>query len=166
MKIQKTLWFTLMTLLIGVFDSGACARNSFIVDAQLNSVSGGAGLNTGLVIAKGQLLAIDARTEDKWTINPDNAYLCNANGEGNPFGTSLASSFTLPGTDFTFLYGTLVGSLDDGKTFFPIGTHSEQMIVIESGTLSLYMWDRDSANNSGKINVDIDVYNTNQPTVN
>jgi len=161
MKIQKTLWVTLITLLIGCFASGAYARNSFLVDAQLNSVSGGVGLNTGLVVTRGQLLAIDAATQDKWTINPDTAYFCNANGEGNPYGTSLDSSFTLPGTDFTFLYGTLVGSLDGGKTFFPIGTHSEQMIVIDSGTLSLYMWDRDNANNSGRITVDIDVYNSN-----
>ena len=159
-KIKLSL--ILITLLIGCFATGANARSTFQVDAKANSVSGGVGLNTGIAVTQGQLLTIDARTADMWTIKQsDDAFLCNANGEGNPFGSNRAIPFTLPGTDFSFLFGTLVGSLDDGKTFFPIGTHSEQIIAKAEGLLTLYMWDSDNLNNAGLITVDVDVYNSN-----
>jgi hypothetical protein len=59
--------------------------------------------------------------------------------------------------EFTFPLGTLVGSLDMGKAFFAIGTQME-MTVLRPGTLRLYFWDNDFANNGGSVRVDVKVY--------
>lgn len=159
MKNQQKLRSIIAALLIGCFATGVNALDVFQVDAVENSVSGGVGLDTGILVTKGQLLTINANTADRWSIDPDPIYLCNANGEGNPFGKEQKPT-TIPNIDFSFLNGTLIGSLDDGKTFFPIGIHSEQTIISD-GALKLYMWDTDNTNNSGKITVDVAVYNRN-----
>jgi len=58
---------------------------------------------------------------------------------------------------FSFLYGSLVGSLDDGKTFFPVGTRLE-MTILGSGQLSLFYWDSNNQDNSGSVTATVVVY--------
>lgn len=79
----------------------------------------------------------------------------NANGLSNPFGGNYGL-FTQSG--FSFFYGSLVGSLDGGKTFFPVGTRMEMSILIPEGRLTLYYWDSNKADNSGSVIATVAVY--------
>jgi hypothetical protein len=145
-----------IVFVLGSFATGAYAAK-FNVDANQNSVSGGNGYDTGIVVKPGQLLVFDAGKLDTWILGPG-PRASNANGLGNPFGANFGN-YTLPGTDFSFLYGALVGSLDGGKTFFPIGTKGEQSIIKGGwGRLRLYAWDSNAVDNSGSIEVHVEVY--------
>ncbi|PYQ29960.1 MAG: hypothetical protein DMF56_09545 [Acidobacteria bacterium] len=126
----------------------------FVVKANSNSVSGGAPLNTGIAVNPGQLLTITASPDDTWSAGSGNR-TSNANGLGNPQGGNFGA-FTKG--DFSFLYGSLVGSLDNGKTYFGVGTRLE-MTVLAPGRLSLYYWDINNADNTGDVTATVDVYN-------
>jgi hypothetical protein len=78
----------------------------------------------------------------------------NANGLGNPFGGAVG---TLTINGFSFLYGSLIGSLDGGQTFFPVGTRLE-MTILGPGRLSLYYWDLNNADNFGDVAVTVVLY--------
>ncbi|SJM94774.1 putative PEP motif anchor domain protein [Crenothrix polyspora] len=156
MNKQLKFWRLATMLFIGSFATGAYAT-TFNVNANVNSVSGGVGLNTGITVTPGKLLVISADKQDTWSLG-SGTRTGNANGLGNPFGGNFGN-FTKPLTNFSFLFGTLVGSLDNGLTFFPIGTRMEQSIVKSGGgTLRLYAWDANSADNSGSIAVNVEVY--------
>jgi hypothetical protein len=127
---------------------------NFSVKAKENSVSGGAPLLTGISLTPGQLLTINVDPCDSWIAGKDKR-TSNANGLGNPFGGNFGL-FTKNG--FSFLYGSLVGSLDEGKTFFPVGTRLE-MTILYPGRLALYYWDSDNANNSDSVVATVAVYN-------
>jgi hypothetical protein len=75
---------------------------------------------------------------------------------GNPLGNDFGF-FAHNG--FSFLYGSLIGSLDGGKTFFAVGTRLEMTIVCPAGVLLLYYWDINKADNSGSITATVAVYN-------
>lgn len=159
MNKQIKLCAVAATFFMGGFCASAQAK-VFNVDANSHSVSvagRAAGLNTGVTVKPGNLLVINASKQDTWALGAAQ-HTSNANGLGNPIGLKVPN-FTLRGTSFSFLPGTLVGSLDNGLTFFPIGTRMEQTITKNGGgTLKLYTWDSDNANNSGTIAVDVDVY--------
>lgn len=124
-----------------------------VVRAKENSVSGGVGLNTGIVVAPGDLLTISARPDDTWSAGPG-PRTSNANGLGNPTGQNFGV-YTRNG--FAFLYGSLIGSLDGGATFFAVGTRME-MTVLAPGRLSLYYWDSNNADNSGSVTAIVVLY--------
>jgi hypothetical protein len=128
--------------------------HDFVVKANQNSVSGGSAMNTGVSVQPGQLLTISASPDDTWSAGAANR-TSNANGLGNPLGGSFG---TFTKGDFVFLYGSLVGSLDGGKTFFPVGTRME-MTILAPGKLSLYYWDINNADNSGEVTATVAVYN-------
>lgn len=156
MNKQFKLWSLLIMLFIGSFATGAYAR-TFSVEANAHSVSapGGAGLNTGIVVGPGKLLVISANKQDTWSLGATAARTGNANG----LSFAIFGNFTKPLTNFSFLFGTLVGSLDNGLTFFPIGTRMEQTIVKGGGgTLRLYCWDANNADNTGTIAAHVEVY--------
>lgn len=125
----------------------------FVVQAAANSASGGAGLNTGINVAPGDLLTISVDPNDTWAAGTG-ARTSNANGLGNPFGTNFGT-YTKNGG--TFLFGSLVGSLNGGATFFPVGTRME-MTMVGPGTLSLYYWDSNTADNAGSVTATVAVY--------
>lgn len=129
--------------------------SQFVVKAKANSVSGGTPLVTGITVTKGQLLTISVPPDDKWSAGAADRE-SNANGLSNPFGGNYGV-FTKSG--FSFFYGSLVGSLDDGKTFFAVGTRMEMSILIPSGRLLLYYWDVNNADNSGEITATVACYN-------
>ena len=121
---------------------------SFQVNAKENAASDGTPLNTGIKVKPGQLLTISASPEETWCAGGGDR-VCNANGLGNPLGEDFG---ILQMGDFGFLYGSLVGTLDGGKTYFSVGTKME-MTVLNAGELSLVYWDRHTEDNSGSINV-------------
>jgi hypothetical protein len=119
-----------------------------------------AGLDTKIDVARYQLLVITASRSDRWSIKSSGGptFSGNANGvsDGVPFDVFVTQG------EFTFPLGALVGSLDLGKTFFAIGTQME-MTVLRPGTLRLYFWDNDFANNGGSVRVDVKLYNKPKP---
>lgn len=129
--------------------------SQFIVKAKENSVSGGAPLVTGITVSKGQLLTISVPPDSKWSAGAADRE-SNANGLGNPFGGNYGVFAKGP---FSFFYGSLVGSLDEGKTFFAVGTRLEMSILIPSGRLLLYYWDSNNADNSGSVTATVACYN-------
>jgi len=112
---------------------------SYIVQANENSVSGGVACKTRIVVEKGDFMTINTRDDYKWSNSPDLAGACTANGKSDEPKEVKGQTFPL---------ASLVGSLDDGKTFFFIGT-GFQKTMTESGPLTLYFWDTDTGNNSG-----------------
>jgi hypothetical protein len=129
--------------------------SQFIVKAKENSVSGGSPMVTGVTVSKGQLLTISVAPDDKWSAGAADRE-SNANGLGNPFGGDFGVFTKGP---FSFFYGSLVGSLDEGRTFFAVGTRMEMSILIPKGRLLLYYWDVNNADNSGEVTATVAVYN-------
>lgn len=125
----------------------------FHVRAKENSVSGGTGLNTGIGLKPGQLLVIGADPNETWSAGVADR-VSNANGLGNPLGGQYGLFARGPQS---FLYGALVGSLDGGRTFFGVGTNLT-MTILTAGTLTLYYWDSNNSDNSGGINVHVNIY--------
>jgi hypothetical protein len=125
----------------------------FIVKAKENSVSGGVPLVTGISVKPGQLLTISCSPDDTWSAGADNR-TSNANGLGNPLGGNFGL-FNKNG--FNYLFGSLVGSLDEGKTFFPVGTRLE-MTILGPGRLTLFYWDSNNQDNSGEVTATVALY--------
>lgn len=127
--------------------------STFTVKAKQHSVSGGVGLNTNLNLQPGQLLVISVDPRDTWSAGAADR-TSNANGLGNPMGGNYGQ-FTRGSQ--SFLYGSLVGSLDGGQTFFGVGT-TLTMTVLTQGMLNLYFWDSNNQDNSGEIRVVVSLY--------
>jgi hypothetical protein len=127
--------------------------SSFNVKAKENSVSGGMGYNTGVNVQPGQLLVISVDPKDIWSAGAMDR-TSNANGLGNPLGGKFG--LYTRGSQ-SFLYGSLVGSFDDGKSFFGVGT-CLTMTVLTTGTLKLYYWDSNSNDNTGQVRALVAIY--------
>jgi hypothetical protein len=125
----------------------------FIVKAKENSVSGGVPMATGIAVHPGQLLTISVSPDDTWSAGAANR-TSNANGLGNPLGGNFGT-FTKNG--FVYLFGCLVGSFDEGRTFFPVGTRLE-MTILGPGKLSLFYWDSNNQDNSGEVTATVALY--------
>ncbi len=124
------------------------------VKAKENSFVGGIALDTGITVAKGDRLIIRVAEDDIWSSGAGDR-ISNANGmvAGNKHG-GVYGTWTSP-AGHTFPYGSLVGSLDGGKTFFLAGTRFDAPAP-HAGTLSLYYWDHISSDNSGFVTVSVD----------
>jgi hypothetical protein len=125
----------------------------FRVSAKLHSVSVGTGLDTGIALRPGQLLQISVDPNDTWSAGVLDRE-SNANGLSNPLGGNYG--LHLRGGQ-SFLFGSLVGSLDGGRTFFGVGTNLT-MTILTAGTLTLYYWDSNDADNTGIVEVRVNVY--------
>jgi len=125
----------------------------FEVFAKKNSISGGVGMETGLEVTKGQYLLITVDEEDTWSAG-GGPRTSNADGLGNPLGHNFGNFNKAGGS---FLYGSLVASLDGGKTFFLVGTKWFGT-ASNDGVLSFYYWDSNQGDNGGSViaNVQID----------
>jgi hypothetical protein len=124
-------------------------RFQFAVHANANSVASTAKipeplLDTGIQLKPGDLLIVDAPPKDLWGLT--GGFFINANAikleDGSRY-DYLADYKSHP-----YRLGSLVATIDDGKTFFPVGTHL-QMTVLNAGMLSFACWDIDWANNYG-----------------
>ena len=102
-------------------------------------------LDTDIKLQPGDLLTIESHPRDLWS--PDTANFVNATGrkedDSKPYGYQAYKSHN-------YRLGSLIGSLDGGKTFFPVGTHLE-MTVLNEGQLSFCFWDCDYGNNVGSV---------------
>lgn len=151
-RSRVCLWAFVAVLLVSGAMIAEATAQTFVVYAGNHSVARpffpGTGLNTRVNVSHGQVLVITAGEQDTWSHN-QNLGFANANGFPN-FLVSLG--------DYTFPVASLVGSLDGGQTFFPVGTLM-QMTVLRSGTLRLYFWDADFVNNVDNVRVDVKVYN-------
>jgi hypothetical protein len=130
------------------------AAKQFEVKAKENSSSGGIALNTGITVAKGDRLIVKAAEDDTWSAGGSER-TSNANGlvAGNKYG-GIFGTYTSPSTGATFPYGSLVGSLDGGKSYFLVGTLFDAPVP-QAGTLSLLYWDVNNHDNSGFITVSV-----------
>jgi len=126
----------------------------FVVKAKENSVSGGSPTDTGISVKPGQLLTISVSPDDTWSAGAANR-TSNANGLGNPLGGNFG---TFTKNNAVFLYGSLVGSFDNGTTFFAVGTRLE-MTILGPGRLSLYYWDTNNQDNTGEVTATVALYN-------
>jgi hypothetical protein len=127
--------------------------HTFVVDAKNNSLSGGTPLNTGIVVGPGHLLTVSVPSDDTWSAGAG-PRTSNANGLGNPLGNNFG---THPKGPFKFLFGSLVGTLDGGNTYFSVGTRLEMSIQVR-GTLELVYWDVNNGDNTGSITATVEVY--------
>ena len=120
------------------------------VKANENSTSGGVGAEvTGITLQKGDIISSFCDFVDKWKLLDDQeAFNLNANGKDGLFST-------VGDTNQRLITGSLVGSFDNGKTFFSIGLFSQFPILVENPVLKLYCCDSDKNNNSGSIMVHI-----------
>jgi hypothetical protein len=125
------------------------ASKEFEVKAKENSAVGGVPFNTGIIVSSGDTLKVSVALDQKWwngpKEQPTNADGVLANGQRKE---------TISRNGFSAAVGSLVGSLDGGKTFFLLGSNFEGP-VSGSGPLSLFYWDSDSANNSGSVKVNV-----------
>lgn len=120
-----------------------------IVDPNVNSVTGGTGLVVGAFQA-GQLLRVYADPNDLWAMHP-NGLESNADGIDGEDHTDL-------GSGFTGLLGSMVGSWDDGASYFEIGTY-EEFTAPGNATLTLWCFDADTGNNQDSITASVQVFN-------
>lgn len=138
----------------------------FVVDAFANSSSGGVGAAT-IALTMGQSFSVTVDPGDLWNAGALPRW-SNADGlTGNLLATgsddSLQPAGTLIGADFGILnqaglaapFGTLVGRIDAGS-FFVVGT-SFNGIASATGTLNLYYWDSNFADNTEFITADVRV---------
>lgn len=156
--MSKCLRFLASLLLVFAFavfsmPQSTLAAASYEVKALDNSLSGGTPLNTGIAVSPGQLLTISVSPEDTWKAG-EVGRTSNANGLGNPLGDDFG---VFEDGDFGFLYGSLIGTLDGGKTYFPVGTKLD-MTVLNSGELSLLYWDSNTEGNSDSVTAVVQVY--------
>ncbi|WP_430412686.1 hypothetical protein [Kordia sp.] len=119
------------------------------VEAKQNSTTGGTGkLVENLGLQQGDLLTITCDFQDQWNLSQDGGFSTNANGiSTHPIAIGTANQ--------TFSAGAMVGSFNNGQSFFSVGLFT-QITVTESGDspeLRLYCVDSDKDNNSGFIRV-------------
>ncbi len=118
-------------------------------------------LNTGISLTQGQLLIVDVASPQTWSpfaVSPRSQV--NANGISvvteRIDGIYQENVGAGANANFEFPFGSLIGTLDAGQTYFPVGTHLE-MTVLTPGNFSLVFWGGDSNTNAGSLTVKIDV---------
>lgn len=127
--------------------------HEFNVQAKANSITGGVPLNTNIKVNPGDLLVITASPDDTWSAGAEDR-TSNANGLGNPLGGKYG---LLASGAYRFLFGSLVGTFDDGKTYFGVGTYLA-MTVLTEGVLKFVYWDGFSGDNTGEVKATVQVY--------
>lgn len=144
---------------VGLASASAAEAAVYVVGAQANSSSGGVGAST-ISLTGGQNFTVNVAPSDLWSAGALPRW-SNANGLiGDLFATGSDNSGeaagTLIGQDFgtwtqnglTAAFGTLVGEI--GGVFKVLGT-SYTGAAWGAGTLNLYYWDSNSADNAGAI---------------
>ncbi|MEM8722702.1 MAG: hypothetical protein AAGE84_26010 [Cyanobacteria bacterium P01_G01_bin.39] len=95
-------------------------------------------LETGIQLKPGDLLIVDVPPQDLWSA--DGGSFVNANGITVPDGRRIWVPWDYKSHNYRI--SSLVATIDDGKTFFPVGTHL-QMTVLNRGMLCFAYWDLD-----------------------
>lgn len=129
------------------------ATAQFTIKAKDHSVVGGVLLNTGIALQPGKLLTISVPPDQTWSAGAGQR-TSNANGLSNPLGANFG---TFTHNNNSYLFGSLIGTTDGGKTFFPVGTQLE-MTILGPGQLSLCYWDSINGDNTGSVTATVAVY--------
>ena len=151
-----------------VFAAGATNAALVTVDAKANSISGGVGLNSGVVLSAGQGFSVTVDATDLWSAGALPRW-SDANGlVGNVYSTGIDESGQIAGTKIgtnfggvsfhglTAPFGTLVGELND--VYFVVGTNFSGVAPgAGTDTLTLYYWDSNNSDNFGSVVADISV---------
>jgi len=146
-----------------VLSTAGAQAATYNVDALANSSTGGTALST-ITLAAGESFTVLAGIADLWSAGPLPRY-SNANGlTANLFATGADESGATVGTligqnwnsytqdGFTAAYGQLVGKI--GSQYFALGTNSGGTAT-SAGTLQLFYWDSNGADNFGSIAVNV-----------
>jgi hypothetical protein len=162
MRMKMKIGF-LAALAVG-FASTSASATTVVVDALVNSSSGGTGLNTGVTLTAGQVFAVSSSLNDLWSAGALPRY-SDANGligprfatpaddSGQPTGTQIGDNFGLwTQAGYSAPYGSLVGLI--GGTYQELGANFAGS-AWNSGPLQLFYWDSNNADNFGNIKVDI-----------
>lgn len=141
------------------------------VDAMRNSIVGGnpAEVTFGSPLLPGDILTISADITDLWT-SENGHRSANADGvtlnQGAPDWKSYRAGTPAPSTVPNFrnaalyIFGIdcLVGSIDNGLSFFSIGSrYSERILVPSVPSLLLFYWGANNGDNSGVIRFTVEV---------
>jgi hypothetical protein len=140
----------------------------FGVDALTHSSNSGAGTGLSTIgLTTGDLLTVDADPDDLWSAgalprwsNADgltgNRFATGTDESGQPAGTLIGADFgTLVISGFGAPYGSLVGQIGAGPgSYRLLGTHFSGA-AWATGTLVLYYWDTFTADNTGRVLVDV-----------
>ncbi|SDJ65230.1 PEP-CTERM protein-sorting domain-containing protein [Bradyrhizobium lablabi] len=152
-------------LISGAAGFSATAAQAVIVDAYMNSSSGGTGDLTGVFLTAGQSFTVTVDPGDLWSAgalprwsNADgltgNRYATGSDDSGQLAGTLIGIDFGLWTQDGLSLpYGTLVGKIGAGN-FFGIGT-SFSGLANATGELKLYYWDSNYGDNTQFVSAEI-----------
>jgi hypothetical protein len=161
---MKKIWLALLALSL---TPALASATPFVVDALLNSTTGGTGAAT-LVFNAGDAFSVFVDPTDLWNAGALPRW-SNADGIDGPDLIATGSddssepAGTLIGRDqfgdwtqggLTAPFGTLVGSFDNGLTFFAIGTSFVGTAPV-SGTLQLYYFDSFNPDNTQYITADV-----------
>jgi hypothetical protein len=142
--------------------TGPTYATPFVVDALVNSSSGGVGVST-ISLSAGQTFSTSASPDDLWSAGAlprwsdaggltGNRFATGTDESGAPTGTRIGMDFGLwTQHALSAPYGSLVGEI--GGVFRELGL-SYSGTAWATGTLSLYYWDSNNGDNSGQIRVD------------
>lgn len=140
------------------------AYSAVIVDARLNSSSGGVGAYTSYFFNAGDHFSASVALDDLWNAgslprwsNADgltgNLYANGTDDSGYAFNTLIGQNFgTHSQHGLAAAYGSLVGSIDGN--FFLMGANYAGT-AIATGQLRLWYWDSNNVDNSEQISVTI-----------
>ena len=163
MRVRPT-FLAPMALAAGLAASASAAHAAvFVVGAFDNSSSGGVGLDS-ISLVVGQLFDVSADPNDLWSAGAlprysdadgltGDRFATAADDSGQPVGTRIGADFGLwTQNGLSAPFGTLVGEL--GGVFQPLGTNFHGA-AWGTGTLHLFYWDSNFADNFGTISATI-----------
>jgi hypothetical protein len=157
-KSMKVILVGSSLMLAGLVGLGPASASTVVVDARLNSSTGGVGADAGF-LNSGQSFSVSVALNDLWNAGALPRW-SNANGltgpdliatgtddSGQPASTVIGTSTSLytQGT-LTAPFGSLVGIIGSGN-FFLIGT-SFSGIAPAAGELNLFYWDQNASDNT------------------
>ncbi|TDP72431.1 PEP-CTERM sorting domain-containing protein [Roseateles toxinivorans] len=144
--------------------SGLTQAAPYVVDAKLNSSSGGTGLST-ISLGLGQSFTVSVDAEDLWSAGAlprwSNAnglsgalYATGSDESGQAVGTLIGSNFGLYSQgNLSAAYGSLVGQIGGGD-YFVVGTNYAGNAA-SAGTLKLFYWDSQAGDNTQFITANV-----------
>lgn len=146
--------------------------NPITIDAKTNCSTDGAFKTTDIPLLKeGQLLIVDVVDHEKtWSAYKDyEKSWVNANGiskiTNKIDGLYKELARANRTVEFEFALGSLIGTLDNGQTYFPVGTHLE-MTILRDGNLSFLFWGGDSNTNDGSLTANVEVRESSSYAIN
>jgi hypothetical protein len=144
--------------------AGAAGAATFVVDALANSSSGGVGVAT-FNLAAGDLFTVSVDPNDLWNAgalprwsNADglthDTFATGTDDSGQAAGTQIGANFgTWTQANLTAPFGTLVGEING--VFEVLGTNFSGA-AWQSGTLNLFYWDSNNADNTQFVTANVD----------